>query len=165
MDIPGLPRSTKPFAIFRSGSRRTNRPERSVVLPTASAAERASIAAAGNQRPAGPWVNLGRADCCSGPKQVALISVRRATLCPFWDVALGPSPRHLSGARTERLGDHISNHHLGESKGGGKFLEKILGRGCRDLCQTRGEGCTAILLPRAAPICYDSEKLNRFYPR
>jgi len=139
LEIPGLPRSTKPFSIFPQGSRRTNRPKRSVVLLTASAAERASIAAAGNQRPAGPLVNLGRADCCSGPKQVALISVRRVTLYPLWGAALGPSPRHLSGARTERLGDHMSNHHLGESKGDGKFLEKFLGRGEEIFARSRAK--------------------------
>lgn len=59
LEIPVLPRSTKPFSIFPEGIRRTNRPERSVVLPTASAAERASIAAAGNLCPVGPSVKFG----------------------------------------------------------------------------------------------------------
>ena len=109
-----------------------------MVLPTASAAELASIAAAGNQRPAGPRVNLGRAGCCSGPKQVALRS------SPVGDPTLGgaalrPSPPHLSGARAERLGNHIIKHHLGESKGERRFLgKKFMERGERILARYRG---------------------------
>jgi hypothetical protein len=131
LEIPGLPRPTKPFSIFPEGTRRTAHPERSVVLPTASAAEQAANAVADNQRPAGSWVDLGRAGCCSGPKQVAL------RFSPLGDPTLGgaarwPSPLHLSGAQTERPGDHISKHHLGESKGRGRFWKKICGEGGAD---------------------------------
>ena len=132
MEIPGLPRSTKPFAIFQS-------------LPVWKSPDKSSgtfrglthcfSCGAGIYRrcrqsaPSRPLGGFGSGRLLLGAEAGRLDSVRRVTLYPFWGAALGPSPRHLSGGRTERLGDHISNHHPGESKGEGEVLEKILGRG------------------------------------
>ncbi len=87
-----------------------------VACLTVSAAERASSAASGSQRPAALlkilWI---RAAFCSGPKQVTKCSVWKA-IQPSSGAAHRPSSRNLSGAQTERPSNHIIKHPFQESK-------------------------------------------------
>ena len=96
-----------------------------VACLTVSAPERASMAASGYQRPASLLKILGSGlTLCSGPKQVARGSVRRA-IQPSLGAACWPSPRNLPGAQTEHPRGYNNKHPFGENKGPVKlFLRK-----------------------------------------
>ena len=72
LKFPGFPRSRN---LFQSSLKKSPdlRPERSVVEPSAAASKRVSIAASGNQHPAGSGLNLDRKRAFgSWPQQVAV---------------------------------------------------------------------------------------------
>lgn len=96
-----------------------------VVCLTVSATEWASMAASGYQRPASLLKIFGSGlTLCSGPKQVARGSVRRA-IQPSLGAARWPSSRNLPGAQTEHPSGYNDKHPFGENKGPVKlFLRK-----------------------------------------
>lgn len=80
------------------------------------------MAASGYQRSASPLKILGSGlTLCSGPKQVARGSVRRA-IQPSLGAANRPSPRNLPGAQTERPSNYYNKHPFRENKGQIKFI-------------------------------------------
>jgi hypothetical protein len=126
--VPGLPAPRNPVPAAKDWERWTLCPSGSVATATASAAEPASIAASGNQRPTGSGIDLGRTGCCSGPKQVAL-KFSPAGDPTLLGAAKWPSTPHLSGSQTEPPGKHMGNHHGGKNKGWGKILQNLAEQG------------------------------------
>jgi hypothetical protein len=121
LEVPRLPRATEPDSILRKKRRTLVRKVPWTAL-TASAAEQASIAASGNQRPAGPWKNLG--------SQASLWLRAEAG---SYEVQPGgrPSPRrkrpraaspHRLGAQTEHRSRYIINHPFQKNKGSANFF-------------------------------------------
>jgi len=141
--LPGLPRSTKPLSAARRGKKRRHNTcvSGSVVTTTASAAERASIAASGNQRPAGPVGEFGSGRLLLGAKAGCLEVQSGGRPYPLGARPLGRQPLTFPALKLNVLAIILIIIIWEKARGRERFWEKFRGggRGYRQVIRSKDQ--------------------------